>query len=818
MKECPACNRCFPDSLNHCPTDGDALRFTIAGDTLLDGRYQLERRLGQGGMGCVYKGRHVFLKTSHAIKVILPDLVGNDPSLLTRFRQEAMAAAAIRHQNIISVTDFGVVNNTTPFLVMEFLEGRSLHELLTAEGRLKPAHALEIMLAVASGVGAAHKQGIVHRDLKPLNIMLKDGHSASEGVKVLDFGLAKIKSGDLLGSFVAAKTQGLMGSPFYMAPEQWGDDEPDACSDIYSMGVILYQMIAGEVPFRGSTIPSIMNKHLTAAPPPLAEKGVEAPPEVERAVAHALQKEPAKRPQSIDEFAADMRDALTALGAAPAVGFSTDPDIGVKTVAITEPGTFPPAPPAEPGEQSAGRIVQAGTVAGDAARGDGRKDEAPPRGFETVPLPDSLRNQTAPPPDFTQARETSHEISGGMGSMRDVAHEGPQGEVESSLPPSGQESRAQAHESQKTNYVAQSKKTQPLAAHQQTAREIAQPPQTPAQPSPAPPPPAPRFAPQHPAQAVAAAPVWSRLPVAVWAAAGVLALLCVVAGLYLFLGRSSGGEVTTNVVANRGGTTNVSANAGANMNAGAEQGEPVKPDIVPMRGGSFMMGRDDVPPRTSSVALAYQAWLYNQWPAHAVSIRPFAIDRTEVTNAEYAEFVEKTGYPPPPDWDGKRSPSGQEQWPVRNVTLEDAERFAKWRSQRDGVEYRLPTEAEWEYAARGGDASRLFPWGGDWVDGRANIDSDSLKPVGSFPGGATPQGAQDMVGNVWEWTSTPAAMYRGNKLLVLAPGDAGKVVVRGGSFQSKARGEEPITSTARRWVVRDKKDPVIGFRLIRPGR
>src|ERR687894_1475797 len=153
MKECPACNRCFPDQVNHCPTDGDALRFTIQGDTVLDGRYQLERRLGSGGMGIVFKGRHIFLKTQHAIKVILPDLVGNDPSLVTRFRQEAMAAAAIHHPNTISVTDFGVVNNTTPFLVMEFLEGRSLHDMIAEEGRFRPERALEMMIAVAQGVG-----------------------------------------------------------------------------------------------------------------------------------------------------------------------------------------------------------------------------------------------------------------------------------------------------------------------------------------------------------------------------------------------------------------------------------------------------------------------------------------------------------------------------------------------------------------------------------------------------------------------------------------------------------------------------------------
>src|SRR5437879_11703337 len=143
MKECPACRRCFPDEINHCPHDGDCTRPWLFCEPILDARYQLESRLGQGGMGVVFRARHIFLKTSHAIKVILPDLVGNDPMLVTRFRQEALAAAAIRHQNIISVTDFGVVRGTMPFLVMEFVKGKSLQEIMAQEGAMPSARAYE---------------------------------------------------------------------------------------------------------------------------------------------------------------------------------------------------------------------------------------------------------------------------------------------------------------------------------------------------------------------------------------------------------------------------------------------------------------------------------------------------------------------------------------------------------------------------------------------------------------------------------------------------------------------------------------------------
>src|ERR1700730_11759582 len=311
MKECTTCRNCFPDHINYCPLDGHQTLRSIAGEPILDGRYQLEMRLGQGGMGVVYKAHHVFLKSAHAIKVILPDLVGNDPTLATRFRQEAVAAAAIRHPNIMEVTDYGLINGIMPFLVMEFIPGRSLHDLLEAEGKLSPARAMEIMTVVAAGVGAAHQRGIVHRDLKPLNIMIEDNKPLAEGIKILDFGLAKIKSGDLLGSFLVAQTTGMIGSPLYMAPEQWSDEEPDLRADIYSLGIVLYQMLAGTVPFEGNAVPTIMKKHLMTPPPPFAAFGVVIPPAVERVVRHALEKDPQLRPPTVDEFIREMRAAVT---------------------------------------------------------------------------------------------------------------------------------------------------------------------------------------------------------------------------------------------------------------------------------------------------------------------------------------------------------------------------------------------------------------------------------------------------------------------------------------------------------------------------
>src|SRR4029078_2190159 len=355
MKECPACRRCFSDEIIHCPQDCDATTPSLLGEPVLDARYQLERRLGQGGMGVVFQAHPIFRKTLHAIKVILPDLVGNDPMLVTRFRQEALAAAAIRHQNIIAVTDFGVVRGTMPFLVMEFVNGKSLQDILAEEKRMSPERALEFACAIGAGVSAAHRQNIVHRDLKPLNIMTQTGQSCAEGLKILDFGLAKIKSGELLGSFVQAKTSGLMGSPFYMAPEQWSDEEPDSRADVYSLGIILYQMLAGDVPFKGSSIPSIMKKHLTMPTPTFHSMCVSVPPALEAAARHSLEKEVEARIDSIPTF---LRDLHAALNSSPVVAAALRTTVAMdpnKTMAsMTEqPATQPPTKPAPDGSATA---------------------------------------------------------------------------------------------------------------------------------------------------------------------------------------------------------------------------------------------------------------------------------------------------------------------------------------------------------------------------------------------------------------------------------------------------------------------------------
>jgi formylglycine-generating enzyme required for sulfatase activity len=212
------------------------------------------------------------------------------------------------------------------------------------------------------------------------------------------------------------------------------------------------------------------------------------------------------------------------------------------------------------------------------------------------------------------------------------------------------------------------------------------------------------------------------------------------------------------------------------------------------------MGRNDGPPQ--------------EQPQHAVTVQAFLMDRTEVTNAEYADFVRDMNYAPPSHWVRGRPLAGQERWPVVNVSAKDAEAFAAWRSKRDGVTYRLPTEEEWEFAARSGGEYKSFPWGNTWAPNRAVVKEAATQPVGSYPDGKNRWGVVDLIGNVWEWTSSKASLYTGTAQIPAAYRDW--VVVRGGSYASDPDDRQiPISATYRDWFAPDFRNPNYGFRLVR---
>jgi serine/threonine protein kinase/formylglycine-generating enzyme required for sulfatase activity len=734
MKECQLCKNCFADSVGTCPNDGMPTVHTIPGEPVLEGKYQIEHRLGQGGMGVVYKARHAYLKTQLAIKVILPDLVGNDPQLVTRFRQEALAAAAIRHQNVVGVTDYGVIDGTLPFLVMEYVEGESLHDLLAREKRLSPERAFELMAAICSGVGAAHHQGIVHRDLKPLNIMIcSDKPTLSQSVKILDFGLAKIKSGELLGSFIQAQTTGLMGSPYYMAPEQWADDEPDSRADVYSLGVMMFQMLAGDVPFKGSSIPAIMKKHISDPPPKFAQLGVAISPALEQAVVHTLEKDPNRRTASVDVF---VRELSTAVGAtSPFIHSSVGGVMPVSTVKITS------KPP--------NSAVYVDNIAvGETRRGDGLL---------------TLEGIQSGNHHVRVSKDGFYDWLGDIvcdGKPQEVVAELRGGRVE--------EPAANAGGAVGAETIANRGVLDPSDSMAQTVQGS--------------------FIGTQAGVAIPPAKKGFFSPL-VLGIGGLLALFLIgiigLGGAYV-LGFFGGTKP--------GGNNGVQATP-----AGTPGGSTAEMIAIP--GGTFKMGRNE--------------GRENERPENSVDVKPFKMDKTEITNAEYYSFVSATSYRPvPAHWINDKPIPGQERMPVRFVNMDDINAFISWRSKRDGVTYRLPTEAEWEYAARNGAKDNLYPWGDTFQAKCAVTDKDNTEPepVGSM---SCPDewGVVDLIGNVYEWTSSKAALYPGSKGIMKETKEP-RYMIRGGSAYNKSSGEFGVTAAFRADVEASKRDKELGFRLV----
>jgi serine/threonine-protein kinase len=273
------------------------------------GNYQAISLLGEGGMGAVYLAEHPGIGRKVAIKVLRSEL-DHDPQLLTRFLNEARAANAIRHPNIIEVLDSGTTARGASYLVMELLEGESLSARIRRLTRLDERSAIEIAMQTAAGLGAAHAKGIIHRDLKPDNLFVipEESDASRERVKILDFGIAKLHM--TAGDSLKTRTGTLMGTPVYMSPEQClGTKEVDHRSDVYSLGIIVYEMLAGRTPFVSEGFGELLNMHLNEAPPPLRQLAPQISAEVEVAVTRMLAKKAEQRYQSMAEVRAALAKA-----------------------------------------------------------------------------------------------------------------------------------------------------------------------------------------------------------------------------------------------------------------------------------------------------------------------------------------------------------------------------------------------------------------------------------------------------------------------------------------------------------------------------
>ena len=378
MKYCTLCKAKFDDTVSFCPTDGEVLEddpSSIVG-TVLDGQYQIESLLGKGGMGAVYLARHILLGDRVAIK-ILPPQVRNNAEWLRRFRREGQAARRFRHANAVTVYDLRTAADGTIYMVMEYVEGLTLDAELKKRGRFTPAEALEILEPIMSVLNTAHAMGVVHRDLKPENIMIgKSGAGGETQIKLLDLGIAKLR--EIAGVESSGTTEltmagQVLGTPYYMSPEQWGEisrdgnPEIDGRTDIYSLGLVAYQMISGQRAYSAGTLHELRREHISVKPPPLDQKISGVPHGFSAAIDRAIAKDRGDRQETAGDLATQLREGLKQAGgavvssipqiprvegAAPTHGaggpVSTKSDVNAATIMTADaiPTSPPVAPPA----------------------------------------------------------------------------------------------------------------------------------------------------------------------------------------------------------------------------------------------------------------------------------------------------------------------------------------------------------------------------------------------------------------------------------------------------------------------------------------
>jgi serine/threonine-protein kinase len=318
---CPECASRYGVDAVFCPFDGtrlvaassDGANAGLAG-RVIDGRYEVVGALGEGGMGTVYKVRHTTLDRFFAMKVMRPDLA-RDPDLAARFLREARATASVKHPNVVAINDFGRLEGDQPYFVMENLVGQTLARAIKAGGAVPAATGVRVALKIAAAVGAAHAASIVHRDLKPDNVFLV-GEGPDVDVRVVDFGAALV-----LGASRVTKAGVVFGTPHYMSPEQASGQPVDHRADIYALGVIMYEMFTGRVPFVADTYMGVLTQHMFAKPPrptKVADAARWLGP-LEAVILRALEKKPEDRQASMEELAAEVqRASLRGEGAARA--------------------------------------------------------------------------------------------------------------------------------------------------------------------------------------------------------------------------------------------------------------------------------------------------------------------------------------------------------------------------------------------------------------------------------------------------------------------------------------------------------------------
>jgi serine/threonine-protein kinase len=703
MKSCPTCSRTYPDDTEFCSQDATHLiAYAIGTETQLAAglarRFRIIRRLGAGGMGTVFLAEQIGVGNRPVALKVLNRKLLDDPEFLLRFQNEAASTGRIDHPNVVTIYESAQADDGTPYIAMQFLKGETLRDALKRRGALPLAECVEILQQTARGLNAAHRLGIIHRDLKPDNIFLtypedESGAPASPPanlvVKIVDFGIAKLRE-----SATHTLTGMVLGTPAYMSSEQASgmkSDELDARSDLYSLGIVTYEMLTGRVPFHSDTPLGYLRKHMMDPPPPLRAVRPDLPvlPEVERVVMKALAKDRDERYASVLDFAREFARATTP---PPPV---ESPKALAPTIRV-EPATPPPVPAVTPAEVGASSARPAA------------KRRFPPA-MDSIPQPVSARIVVETSPNAQVYLDDTFKGQAGR-KGRLVIDDVKSGDHELRVSLSGKrehEQRVTVAEGQGATITA--------------ALADAEPP---------------------PLPALVEAPR-----------------------------RALSGPDTSTVWEN--------------------PKDGLKYVWIPP--GAFMMGCSPGDNNCDN----------DEKPAHQAMItKGFWIGRTPVTAAAYKRFARATGrqLPEAPDFNKGWA---HENMPIVNVSWEDAQAYCGWMGGR------LPTEAEWEYAARGGSTeARYGPI--DEVAWYNTNSGDQTHDVAQKR--ANGFGLYDTLGNVWEWANDryDKNYYRKSPAEDPSGPSGGQVcVLRGESWSGY---DKDVRVSARNWYDPGHWNYNVGFR------
>jgi serine/threonine protein kinase len=362
---CPKCGAANRDDARFCGVCGAASLTTeptspSLGDAPamigreIAGRYRMLAKLGEGGMGAVFRAEQISLKRTVAVKLLRPEVLGNQ-LLLRRFNAEAEAVAKLNHPNTVNIYDFGQDTDGTLFIAMEFIEGRSLRSVIQSEAPLPPRRALAIALQVAASLSDAHAHSIVHRDLKPDNVMLQDRGRERDVARVLDFGIAKLRDDNRATQMAMTQQGDMLGTPQYMAPEQIRAERIDGRTDVYALGCLLYEMVTARLPHEATTVLALLSKHLIEQPVPPSQRRPDLglPPALDALILGAMAKDPGARAPTMEAFSEQMSALLAALPPDPrgAAHSGTGSAVGALPTVATgfSSATPPPGAPSQHG-------------------------------------------------------------------------------------------------------------------------------------------------------------------------------------------------------------------------------------------------------------------------------------------------------------------------------------------------------------------------------------------------------------------------------------------------------------------------------------